>query len=684
MTFKSNNEIRVLVVDDEQGIRDLLSFELGSQGYQVVTAVDGVDALEKMRNGKFQLVITDLKMPRMGGMEALAEIKKIDPNVEVILATGFGTIEAAVSAMKCGAYDFVQKPYNIHEVSALIEKALEKNQLKTLLALYESSKAIFSTVKLNELLEIVMDLMQKVFSMDEGSIMLLQDDGKLHIAASRGMDPTLARQVQITIGERVAGRVAQNRQARLLINGLKDYPEFDGVEPNLRITSSIVVPFFYQDDLMGVLNLSRTKNDNHFTQADLTSATIFAAQVSQAVQNAKLFQALHEKIDELKKTHQMLDEAKNQIVGSEKLASIGRLVSGVAHELNNPLTSVIGYTDLIIQTTAPGEVKDQLTVVFQEAQRCRRIVQDLLVFARWKKPVMKPTDLAGLTDETVEAIKLELEKNKVEIKKEYAACSKITADPFQIKQVFGNILTNATHALQENPGQKCVEIKILPLDEYARVTIRDNGPGISRQNLDKIFEPFFSTKEVGKGTGLGLSLCYGIVKAHGGRIWAESEVGKGTTFILEFPYENRTDAEKEQEKEQAKITTFDPPPALAGTKILVIEYEPSIQNFIKTILAHHGCAAEVAGDGREAMDKLMGTEFEVVFCDYRIPVMNGRIVYEQYKKMKPGSSTRFIFVTGSAADKELDSFLGENDLFRVMKPFTSSELLAALKKISQR
>src|SRR3989338_4728616 len=173
MTLKDKNEIRVLVVDDEQGIRDLLSFELGSQGYQVITANDGVDALEKIRRNKFHLVITDLKMPKMGGIETLEEIKKIDPNIEVIMATGFGTIEVAVDSMKKGAYDFVQKPYNIHEISALIEKALEKSQLRALIALYESSKAIFSTVKLNELLEIIMDLMQKVLLADEGSLMLL-------------------------------------------------------------------------------------------------------------------------------------------------------------------------------------------------------------------------------------------------------------------------------------------------------------------------------------------------------------------------------------------------------------------------------------------------------------------------------------------------------------------------------
>ena len=146
---KAGASAKILVVDDELGIRDMLSYELSSHDYGVVTAVNGEDALEKLRREKFQLVISDVKMPRMDGMEMLEAIKKLDPDVEVIMSTGFGTIETAVSAMKKGAYDFIQKPFNIDEILVLIEKALEKNELKILLGVYETSKAVLASLKLD-------------------------------------------------------------------------------------------------------------------------------------------------------------------------------------------------------------------------------------------------------------------------------------------------------------------------------------------------------------------------------------------------------------------------------------------------------------------------------------------------------------------------------------------------------
>ena len=182
------NNAHILVVDDEAGMRDLLTMEFESRGYRVTTACDGAEAVEKFQKEEFQLVVSDVKMPRMDGIAALEAIKNVNPDVEVIITTGFGSIDTAVAAMKKGAYDFVQKPFNLDEIMLLVEKALEKSDLKALLALYESSKAIFSAVKLDQLFDLVTDLVQRVLRADECSVMLLDTEKKLYIAARHGLD----------------------------------------------------------------------------------------------------------------------------------------------------------------------------------------------------------------------------------------------------------------------------------------------------------------------------------------------------------------------------------------------------------------------------------------------------------------------------------------------------------------
>lgn len=216
MILEKNN-IHLLVVDDEQGMRDMLSWELKGQGYRVTTASNGQEALDRMRAEKFDLVITDYQMPQMDGVKLLENIKNNDLELEVILATGHGTIEIAVAAMKSGAYDFILKPFNLEELSILIEKALERRKLKTLVALYEASNAIFSTLSIDRLLEIILDLIEKVMGADESSILLLDDQKKLVIAASRGIPDEIAREVQIEMGGKGGGK-SRSGKARQAFN----------------------------------------------------------------------------------------------------------------------------------------------------------------------------------------------------------------------------------------------------------------------------------------------------------------------------------------------------------------------------------------------------------------------------------------------------------------------------------
>jgi DNA-binding response OmpR family regulator len=318
MMERSKNEICILVVDDEPIPRDILCQELNAVGYRTVVAIDGVDALVKVKEQKFDLVISDIKMPRMDGLVFLREAKKIAPKIEVIMLILYGTVELAVAALKEGAYDFVQQPYNLKEILAVIDKALERRELNVLLALYEASKAMFSKIKLADLLDLVMDLIQKVLEADEASIMLINEEKKLCIAASRGLDKEIADHVSLNIGERISGKVCQEKQGRLLINGLTNYPEFSEIEPKPNIGSSIVVPIIFQEDVFGVLNLTRLKGHQDFDSFDYQSASIFISQLAQAIQNAKLYQVLEKKIEEAQKINSIMMGREKRIIELKK------------------------------------------------------------------------------------------------------------------------------------------------------------------------------------------------------------------------------------------------------------------------------------------------------------------------------------------------------------------------------
>ena len=229
-----------------------------------------------------------------------------------------------------------------------------------------------------------------------------------------------------------------------------------------------------------------------------------------------------------------------QLVQSEKLAALGQLVSGVAHELNNPLTSVIGYTQLALAGSAlDHQIRERLDIVSREAERTRRIVQNLLSFSRQHKPSRTAVDLNDLLERTLELRTYEMRVNNIKINRELGSIPMVIADGHQLQQVFLNIVVNAEQAINscERGGTLTVRSKVKQVDgnDWMEIQIADDGPGIPPENINKIFDPFFTTKPVGKGTGLGLSISYGIMKEHGGAIRAESKPGNGTTFIIELP-----------------------------------------------------------------------------------------------------------------------------------------------------
>ena len=229
-----------------------------------------------------------------------------------------------------------------------------------------------------------------------------------------------------------------------------------------------------------------------------------------------------------------------QLIMTDRLASIGELASGIAHELNNPLTSVIGFSQLLMEGNIPDEIKEDLGIVCSEAQRASNIVKNLLTFARKHAPVKQLSRVNTIIEDVLRLRAYEQKVSNIEVKEQLATdLPEIMVDYFQLQQVFLNIIVNAENAMLEAHGRGKLVITTERVNHVVRTSFVDNGPGITKENLSRIFAPFFTTKEVGKGTGLGLSICHGIVSAHGGQIYAKSEHGKGATFIVELPINGR-------------------------------------------------------------------------------------------------------------------------------------------------
>ena len=286
---------------------------------------------------------------------------------------------------------------------------------------------------------------------------------------------------------------------------------------------------------VGVLAVDTAKHD-HFTAQRVRLLTAVADGIGTFIENANLGEEARRHVQELEATLGELRATQRQLVQSEKLAAVGTLIAGVAHEINNPLSNILGRVQLLQQTISGDAAQRGLQMVRDECERALRIVRNLLSFTREHKPETTLVSVNDTLDEVLELRAYELKVSNIELRKDFqAGLPEISADPHQLQQVFLNLVINAEQAMTAAHGRGVLSIRTQRVGEVVRIVVADDGLGIPDELVSKIFDPFFTTKEVGEGTGLGLSVCYGIVKEHGGELHVESEEGKSTTFTVELP-----------------------------------------------------------------------------------------------------------------------------------------------------
>ena len=360
-----------------------------------------------------------------------------------------------------------------------------------------------------------------------------------------------------------------------------------------------------------------------------------------------------------------------QLSHSEKMSSLGQMISGVAHELNNPLASILGYAQLL-QGSAPEDAKlrKRLEVLSREAERCRKIVGNLLSFARRREPERKRLSLNQVVENVSSLLRYQLRVEDVRLEHDLSPnLPAMEGDAHQLEQVLVNLLTNAGHAVRQTRAPGVVTLRTRTDGNRATILeISDTGPGIPGALRSKIFDPFFTTKAPGDGTGLGLSLAYGIVTAHGGTIEVADHQGPGTTFRITFPPGEST-ARKEP---AAALPGPVAPPA--GGRILVVDDDEAVGLLICEALCKDGYMTEQACGGRQALEQLAAENFDLVICDLKMPDVSGERLYEELKRVRPGLERRILWTTGDTLSTDADELVARTGLELLTKPFDLDEL----------
>jgi PAS domain S-box-containing protein len=375
-----------------------------------------------------------------------------------------------------------------------------------------------------------------------------------------------------------------------------------------------------------------------------------------------------------------LKSAQMQLVQAEKLSTIGNVISGVAHELNNPLSVVLGFSQLLMAHREAGPDGRQLAKINDAAMRCQKIVQNLLSFARVHKPERRYLGANGIIEKTLDLKTYQLQVNNIEIVKELdpeLPCTML--DFHQMQQVLLNLINNAQHAMvavHERPGRLIVRTS--HRDGEICIEITDNGEGMDAATLERIFEPFFTTQEQGKGTGLGLSVSYGIVKEHGGRIHAESRKGRGTTFVVRLPIRHEKDEQVPIEANQS--VSLAAPPGHSG-RVLVVDDEPMIVDLLIDILRDLGHGIDTAANGQEAWKKASENAYDLVITDVRMPGMNGIELYRKLLAQRPEMKNHVIFITGDLIDSDTANFLAQVEARAIAKPLEVAQVIEAVTEL---
>ncbi|PYN05257.1 MAG: hypothetical protein DME07_00595 [Candidatus Rokuibacteriota bacterium] len=425
------------------------------------------------------------------------------------------------------------------------------------------------------------------------------------------------------------------------------------------IRSGVAVPLGVRDQPIGVLAVYYHAPRRLSDEEGRVLATI-AHHTALALDKARLYTELQARLGELQQTQ-------NQLIQADKLKALGTLLSGVAHELNNPLSTILMSAQLLRANGAlPDAARERAGAIESECNRAARIIRELLAFARRRPPERRRFDVNEVVRDALQLHGPDLALKRVRAVAELeSTLPKISADPYQLQQVLLNLFTNAAHAMSASGRDGVLTVRTAESGKGVRIVVEDNGPGIPPEHLRQVFDPFFTTKPVGEGTGLGLSLCIGIIEAHDGRMTVENVSTSGARFTIQLPIGQHVGAVEVTPSGGGRARPAD---------ILVIEDEPALRSVFVEVLTLQGHRTVAAATGHAALESLARDTYDVVMLDLRLPDIDGEAVWQWIARHRPALAERVVFMTGDMLTPGSHRFLQEAGRPVLPKPVAMGEL----------
>ena len=392
-------------------------------------------------------------------------------------------------------------------------------------------------------------------------------------------------------------------------------------------------------------------------------------------------EALMRDVSERKRLEDQARDLYHQLLQAEKLAALGQTISGVAHELNNPLATILTWAERLAARPSDDQTRRGLEAILAESERAARIVRNLLTFARKRHTTRAMVDVNQVIRETLALRSYEQRLSNIAIIDALASgLPQVFADPHQMQQVLLNLVINAEQAMIGAHGRGTLILRTWhdPDRDAVILEVNDDGPGVPDDVQQKIFDPFFTTKEVGKGTGLGLTVAYAIIQEHGGRLTMKSQPSGGASFFVEMPV---TEAGIQQALPKPPERTFAPPVTAAGSTILVVEDEAALGAAVAEALADAGFIVDRAGDGLEALERVGSRAYDLIVCDLKMPRLDGPSFYRELERQNAPLARRILFVTGDVAGTDAERFLEETGCRWLPKPFRLKDLLRSASEV---